>query len=222
VRRRQHARAGHHFSVTTETLTSLIDGNVGSDPKALTTVGWEPNPKDGSTTPGTRPDQPDPPFDGRSTTVLDRTFKVSVSLKGVDGALEIIGGIALLFVAPATLQQWARTLTAHELAQDPNDFIAHHVLHSASQLSHSTTLFGAIYLLSHGLAKVVLVVAVLREQLWAYPWMIALLGVFIAYQLYRLTYRLTVGLTLLTVFDAFVVWLTWREYRIKRRRRTPV
>jgi len=147
-----------------------------------------------------------------SSRALDRTFKVSISLKGLDGVLEIIGGAVLLFVAPATLQRWARNLTAHELAQDPHDFIAHHVLHSASQLSHSTTLFGAVYLLSHGFAKVVLVIALLREQLWAYPWMIALLGVFIAYQLYRLTYGFSAGLTALTVFDAFVVLLTGLEW----------
>ena len=41
---------------------------------------------------------------------------------------------------------------------------------------------------------------------------------FIAYQLYRLSYRLTVGLSLLTAFDALVVWLTWREYQSKRAR----
>ncbi len=152
--------------------------------------------------------------------VLDRTFEISISLKGLDGALEIVGGLVLLFVAPATLQQWAKSLTAHELAQDPHDFIANHLLHSASQVSRSTTLFGAVYLLSHGIAKVVLVVALLREQLWAYPWMIALLGAFIAYQIYRLTYRVTVGLTLLTLFDAFVAWLTWLEYR-KRRSAAP-
>ena len=89
----------------------------------------------------------------KSSSALDRTFKISIGLKGIDGVLEIVGGIVLLFVAPATLQDWARSLTAHELAQDPHDFIARHLLHSASQLSHSTTLFGAIYLLSHGLAK---------------------------------------------------------------------
>src|SRR5262245_13217798 len=109
----------------------------------------------------------------RTTSALDRTFEVSVALKGLDGALEVIGGIVLLFIAPATLQAWAKGLTAHELAQDPHDFIARHLLRSASQLSHSTTLFAAVYLLSHGIAKVVLVVAVLRGQLWAYPWMIA-------------------------------------------------
>ncbi len=147
---------------------------------------------------------------------LDRTFRISVALKGLDGVLEVIGGIALLFVSPATLQSWARSLTAHELAQDPHDFVARHLLHSASQLSHGTTLFGAVYLLTHGIAKVVLVVAVLRGQLWAYPWMIALLGVFIVYQVYRLSYRVSIGLLLLTLFDVFVVVLTVLEYRRKR------
>jgi len=147
---------------------------------------------------------------------LDDTFKVSVTLKGIDGALEIVGGAVLLFVRPATLDQLARSLTQHELAQDPHDFFARHVLHSADRLTHGSTLFAAVYLLSHGIAKVVLVVALLRDQLWAYPATIALLGAFIAYQLYRLSYRVTLGLTLLTIFDAFVVWLTWREYRSKR------
>ena len=45
-----------------------------------------------------------------------------------------------------------------------------------------------------------------------------LLGVFILYQLYRLYYRVTLGLALLTIFDAVVVWLTWREYQAKRER----
>lgn len=149
---------------------------------------------------------------------LDDTFKISVTLKGIDGALEIIGGTILLFVRPHTIQQWARTLTQHELSQDPHDFIARHILHSAGQLTHGSTAFAAIYLLSHGIAKLVLVVAVLRGELWAYPALIALLGAFIAYQLYRLYYHLTIGLTLLTIFDAFVVWLTWREYQAKRNR----
>ena len=154
-----------------------------------------------------------------SESTLDRTFRISITLKGLDGLLEIVGGVMLLFVAPATLQHWARSLTAHELAGDPHDFVARHLLHSASQLSHATTLFGAIYLLSHGIAKVVLVVALLRGQLWAYPWMIALLVVFIVYQLYRLSFRFSPGLALLTAFDAFVVWLTVMEYRKQRRQK---
>jgi ABC-type nickel/cobalt efflux system permease component RcnA len=73
--------------------------------------------------------------------------------------------------------------------------------------------------------KVVLVAALLKNQLWAYPWTIVFLGVFIVYQLYRLSLQPSVGLTALTIFDALIAWLTWREYRkqlaIARRKQGP-
>lgn len=155
---------------------------------------------------------------------LDRTFRVSVGLKGLDGALETIGGLVLLFVRPHTLDHIVRWLTQHELSQDRHDFLARHLLQSTNHLTHGTTLFAAFYLLSHGVAKVVLVVAVLRDKIWAYPGIIVLLLLFIAYQLYRLSFvKVTLGLTLLTAFDLFVVWLTWREYRARHEaRRAPV
>jgi uncharacterized membrane protein len=74
-------------------------------------------------------------------------------------------------------------------------------------------LFGAVYLLAHGLVKVILVGALLKNQLWAYPWTIVFLGVFILYQVYRLSLKPSVGLVALTVFDAVIAWLTYREYR---------
>lgn len=147
---------------------------------------------------------------------LDRVFRVSVTLKGIDGALEVIGGVLLLVLSPGSIDHLARTLTQHELSHDPQDFIAHHLLQATGSLRQGATIYAGIYLLSHGLAKVGVVVAVLQDRLWAYPAMIALLGAFILYQLYRLYYDVTLGLTLLTIFDAFVVWLTWREYQAKQ------
>ena len=94
---------------------------------------------------------------------LDDTFKVSVTLKGIDGFLEAVGGLVLLFVSPATLNHVVRTLVAHELSQDPHDLMARHVLKSADDLAHGGRVFAAMYLLSHGVAKVVLVVASLRS-----------------------------------------------------------
>ena len=55
--------------------------------------------------------------------------------------------------------------------------------------------------------------ALLKNQRWAYPWTIGFLGVFIVYQLYRLSFQPSVGLTVLTIFDAAIAWLTYREYR---------
>jgi uncharacterized membrane protein len=137
-------------------------------------------------------------------------------LKGLDGALELAGGLVLLFVSPSSINHFVRWLVEDELTQNPHDLIARHLLHSASQLTRSMTLYGAIYLLIHGLTKVVLVVLVLRGKLWAYPWFVGLLLVFVCYQVYRLIYRPSIGLVVLTAFDLFVAWLTWREYRAKR------
>src|SRR5262249_44637344 len=81
---------------------------------------------------------------------LDKTFKVGLVLKGLDGVLEVAGGILLLFLTPQAIQHVVRMLTAHELSEDPHDLVARYLLHTASHLNHGTTLFGAIYLLIHG------------------------------------------------------------------------
>jgi uncharacterized membrane protein len=80
-------------------------------------------------------------------------------------------------------------------------------------LTGSAVLFGAVYLLAHGLVKVILVTALLKNQRWAYPWTIGFLGVFIVYQLYRLGLQPSVGLTAVTIFDMVIAWLAYREYR---------
>lgn len=150
--------------------------------------------------------------EARDERLLDRTFRLSVVLKGLDGLLEIVGGVLLLAVAPSTLGHLVRRATQHELSQDSHDFVAQHLLHLTANLNHSRG-FGAAYLISHGVVKVVLVIALLKEQRWAYPVTLAFLGAFIAYQLYRMAVALSVGLGLLTAFDVFIVWLVWREYQ---------
>lgn len=146
---------------------------------------------------------------------LDTTFNVALVLKGLDGVLELAGGVLLLVISPDTLNRWAQALTQHELSQHPNDFLAHHLLRLTENL-HKTQLFGAVYLLSHGVVKLVIVGGLLRRALWAYPVAFVFLGGFIVYQIYRLTYDQSVGLALLTAFDLFIIWLTWREYQRTR------
>ena len=143
---------------------------------------------------------------------LDRLFEIGIILKGLDGILESIGGLLLLTVSPATISRLTSRLTQHELSEDPHDFIANHLLHYAHGLTGSAVTFAAVYLLLHGVTKILLVIALLRNQMWAYPWMIAFLLIFIGYQLYRIALSPTIGLSALTAFDAFIVWLTWREW----------
>lgn len=153
-------------------------------------------------------------------TALGRAFLVTLILKGVDGALELVAGVALLLVSPAQLEAVARSLTRHELREDPHDPIANALVHYATTLNVSATTFGAIYLLAHGIVKVVLVFAVLRDKLWAYPWLIGFLVVFIGYQVYELFVHASWGLAALTAFDIVMVLLTVQEYRVQRGRRS--
>ncbi len=164
-------------------------------------------------------DPPDPVAASapRRRDALDTTFDIALVLKGLDGLLELVGGILLLVISPDSINHLAQRLTQHELSQDPNDFFAHHLLRLTSNLHHTQT-FGALYLLTHGLVKLVIVYGLLRRQRWAYPVAFVFLGGFVVYQVYRLTYAPSAGLAVLTVFDLFIIWLTWREYRRTRER----
>lgn len=150
-----------------------------------------------------------------------RFFRIGIVAKGIDGILEVVGGLLLLFATPATLNGIVHTLTREELSEDPGDFIATHLLHVASDVTTQGVVFASIYLLIHGAVKVVLVLALLRDQYWAYPWMIATLLAFIAYQGYELVAEPTSGLLALTVFDVLVTVLTWHEYRRHRQHLEP-
>jgi uncharacterized membrane protein len=149
---------------------------------------------------------------------LDRSFEVGIILKGLDGVLELGGGVLLLIVSPATIQGVVAAVTQHERSEDSHDKLANYLVDASQRLTGSAVLFGAAYLLAHGIVKVVLVTALLRDQGWAYPWTIAVLIAFVIYQLYRIVLHPTIGLIALTVFDLAIIWLTWREYRKRRHR----
>ncbi len=153
--------------------------------------------------------------------LLDRAFLIGIVLKGLDGILEVAGAGLLLLVSPSTIDRITQTLTQHELSEDPHDFLATHILHATGALTGSSLQFAAAYLLIHGVVKIVLVAALLRNKIWAYPWMIAFLAAFIVYQLYRMTFAPSLALAGLTVFDAIVTWLTIREYQRQRRLARP-
>ena len=149
---------------------------------------------------------------------LDRTFAIGIIAKGLNGIVEILGGLLLLIATPEAIGRLITALTRRELAEDPGDFLATRLLHlsESSTLTDSGLRFAAIYLLAHGVVKVVLVAAVLRGRLWAYPWMIGFLILFIGYQLYRIAVDPTTAMIALTLFDVVLTWLTIREWQRHR------
>lgn len=59
----------------------------------------------------------------------------------------------------------------------------------------------------------VLIVELFRDRLWAYPFTIITLAVFVCYQVYRFALTHSLVMILLTLFDLLVVVLTSLEYR---------
>jgi uncharacterized membrane protein len=140
-------------------------------------------------------------------------FDISVIAKGIDGVLEIIGGALLFAVNPVQLNHIVRLLTQHELTEDPHDLVAGYLLHAAKHLSAGVQIFGAVYLLGHGVIKVGLVAALLRRQLWAYPAAMLAFLLFLIYQLYRYSHAHALWLLALSAVDVFIIVITWFEYR---------
>src|SRR5882724_3036479 len=116
---------------------------------------------------------------------LHRLFLISVWIKGAAGLLETIAGVPFFFVTPRAIEAFVVLLTAPELSEDPNDWIATTLSHAVQHISVDTMLFAAAYLIVHGLIKLFLVASLLLGRLWAYPLSLWFLAAFIVYQCYR-------------------------------------
>lgn len=145
--------------------------------------------------------------------LLHNGFEFGIFVKGVDGVLEIIGGILLLFITPDRLNRIIHLFVQHELFEDVHDFLATILIRSGYEFTGSFQFFGVIYLLSHGIVKVFLVGLLWKRKLWAYPLTEVFLLAFIAYQLYRYSYNHSILMIVLSVFDLAMMVLTWIEYK---------
>lgn len=157
----------------------------------------------------------------RPQNLLDKAYEIGIIIKGIDGVLELIGGALVLALSPGAVTGFTHWLTQHELQEDPHDFIAAHILKLGQHLAHGHNYFAAAFLLTHGLVKVVLVTCLLLNKLWAYPWALGVLGLFLVYQLYQMATRPTFGMGFLSVLDAVIIWLIYREWQQVRAKRQP-
>ncbi|MEO6799844.1 MAG: DUF2127 domain-containing protein [Rhodanobacter sp.] len=141
-----------------------------------------------------------------------RAFDIGIVLKGLDGLFEVAAGGILLLTTRPTLLGIAHWFTRQELIEDPDDFLANHLLLLTQKLSIGSWHFAGAYLWGHGLVKLGLVLGLWRGARWAYPTAIAFLTAFIAYQCYRWLYHASLFLALLTLLDAVIVLLIGIEW----------
>src|SRR5258708_12865299 len=100
---------------------------------------------------------------------IHQIFEISLVLKGAHALIECAGGLVLAFVSTSAITRLVNALTQEELLEDPNDFVATHLLSAAQNFNVSTQRFYAFYLLTPRLIKAFLVISLLTHNLWPYP-----------------------------------------------------
>ena len=151
-------------------------------------------------------------------TILDKIFEYGIILKGIDGLLELLAAILLIFIGPSQIKGFVAFVTQKELLANPRDPIANFLVHATAGLQQGAVTFAVIYLLIHAVIKLVAVFGLLRNELWAYPFSLITLGLLVIYQVYDIITVHSVGMVLLTIFDVFILWLILREYsKVKKK-----
>jgi uncharacterized membrane protein len=151
----------------------------------------------------------------------DRLFRIALLVKAVDGAAELVGALVLLTVPGAALASLVNDIVARDLLGPPDGSLARHFEAGTAEFVSGSRMFAVVYLALHGVVKLALVVALLLRR-WqpAYPVAALVLGVFVAYELYRATRTGSVLLPLLAALDLAIIWLIVREYRLLRASRS--
>ena len=148
----------------------------------------------------------------KTSGTLHLFFELGVLIKGIDGGLELVGGLLLLFLPPAEISRIVLFFVRGELKEDPTDLVVNLLLHTTRQVIQARVSASA-FLILHGAVKLLLVGGLATNKLWSYPAAIVMFAAFTVYQLYQLGHQYSLFLGGVTVLDVIVILLVIAEYR---------
>jgi uncharacterized membrane protein len=144
----------------------------------------------------------------------ERWFKAALLLKGLDGAAELVGAVALLLIPAATVHRLVADIVSRDLLGPPDGFLTRHLVAGTAEFELGNRAFVLVYLGLHGVVKLALVWALLRRWRPAYPVAAVVLGVFVGYELLRAVRTGSLVLPFLAALDILVIVFVLREYRL--------
>ncbi len=150
---------------------------------------------------------------------LHRFFEAGVIVKAIDSIIEITLGILFFVLSSQTVNRVIFYIFGDELAEQPRDMIWNILLHNFNGLSAGSQQFWAIVFVAHGIAKIILLIGLVKRKLWIYLFSAVAFGAFVIYQTYHIIfYAPSIILALLTGIDAAFTVLIVFEYRYQRGR----
>ncbi|WP_409497204.1 DUF2127 domain-containing protein [Amycolatopsis sp. cmx-11-12] len=148
----------------------------------------------------------------------EKLFRIAIALKGLDGALQLVGGLVLMIAPASVITGFAHAVVTRDLLGDPEGTLARHLELAAGHFVEGRT-FAVVYLVAHGLVKLGLVWALARKVLRAYPVAAVVLSAFVVYEIFRAIHTHSLALPFFAALDVVIVVLVLREYRQLKRDR---
>jgi uncharacterized membrane protein len=155
-------------------------------------------------------------FLSQPNSLAHRAYLVAISIKGLDGAFELLLGGIVAVLGAQRFSAWLISWSAPEIAGNPEGHMMRFVRHSADGLAHASTAFVIVYLLVHGVLKLGIAINLLRGKSWIYPVAVVVLTGFILFMCYRLTTHWSAWLFGFAGFDVITLALVINEWRSPR------
>jgi uncharacterized membrane protein len=140
-------------------------------------------------------------------------FQAAVIIKGINGVLELIGGTLLMLVGPSRINHTLDAMTRGQLEDSPNGLLLKLLTNHGIVRHVGPVDFAVVYLLINGIAKIIIVTALMKRKVKAFPYAMAFLGLFVVYGVGRLFTHHSVVLAIAMAIDVVVIALIYREYR---------
>jgi len=140
-----------------------------------------------------------------------KAFDVAIAIKSFNAVWETVSGIILLTFSAGAIERLVFSLTHNGSWSGPVGIWL-------EGLAPDAKAFFGTYVLAHGIMNAILVYCVFRLGLRAFLIYIALLSLFLAYQIFRTVITPSTFLLTLTVFDAAFIVLTVKEYERRKAR----
>jgi uncharacterized membrane protein len=161
---------------------------------------------------------------GAQHTATEKLFRAAITIKGIDGALQLVAGIVLIFVPGRVITELVHVVVSRDLLGSPGGPLATHLqLATHDFVEGSSRTFVVAYLLSHAVVKLGLVAALWRKIMPAYPVAVVVMTVFVVVELLRGVQTHSILLPVLAALDVLIILFVIKEYiQLRRERRADV
>ena len=152
---------------------------------------------------------------GNEEKTIYELFQFSLWIKVLGSIGEMVGGIFIAFIPSTFVLNIALLLAQGE--NDSDDFLSRGLLSAAHSFAISNSLFIGAYLFVRGLVQFLLVIALFRNKLWAYPLLLLVLLILVVTQTYDIYLSHSIATGVITVIDLVTIYLVWHEYQMVRK-----